>query len=92
MILQLEAWNIRERDGWAQTQSLREKGQEPERWPWVYTGTCFRLDPRGHTAAGRPLISERGFVATRQGGDALREQLPAEALRRGLGQAARAPG
>jgi len=90
MILQLDAWNIRERDGWVQTKSLREKGQEPERWHWVYTGTCFRLDHRGHTAAGRPLISERGFVATRQGVDALREQLHAEALRRGLGQAASA--
>jgi hypothetical protein len=34
------------------------------------------------------VISQRGFVATRQGLDALREQLHAEALRRGLGQAA----
>ena len=34
------------------------------------------------------MISQRGFVATRQGLDALREQLHAEALRRGLGQAA----
>ena len=35
-----------------------------------------------------PVISERGFVATRAGLDALREQMHAEALRRGLGQAA----
>ena len=34
------------------------------------------------------MISERGFVATRQGLDGLREQLHAEAMRRGLGQAA----
>ena len=34
------------------------------------------------------MISERGFVATREGIDALRQQLHAEALRRGLGQAA----
>jgi hypothetical protein len=33
------------------------------------------------------VISERGFVATREGIDGLREQLHAEALRRGLGQA-----
>ena len=39
-------------------------------------------------ASGRPVLSQRGFVATRQGMDALREQLHAEALRRGLGQAA----
>jgi hypothetical protein len=57
-------------------------------WHWIYTGTCFRLAQRGKTAGGRPVISERGFVATREGIDALREQLHAEALRRGLGQAA----
>lgn len=88
MILQLDAWNIRERDGWGQTAPQRRAGQEPERWHWVYTGTCFRLDQRGRTAGGRPVISERGFVATRAGLEALREQMQAEALRRGLGQAA----
>lgn len=88
MIIQLDAWNIRERDQWGKTRELRRKAQEPERWHWVYTGTCFRLDQRGKTAGGRPVISERGFVATREGIDALREQLYAEALRRGLGQAA----
>jgi len=88
MIIQMDAWNIRERDQWGQTQRLRRAGQEPERWHWVYTGTCFRLDHRGKTAGGRPVISERGFVATREGLDALRQQLHAEAMRRGLGQAA----
>jgi hypothetical protein len=88
MIIQLDAWNIRERDAWGQSAALRRGGEEPERWHWVYTGTCFRLDHRGHTAGGRPVITERGFVATRQGIAGLREQLHAEALRRGLGQAA----
>src|ERR1043166_8990929 len=88
MIIQLDAWNIREPDQWGQSAALRRKGQEPERWHWVYTGTCFRLDHRGQTAGGRPVITERGLVATRQGVDALREQMHAEALRRGLGQAA----
>jgi hypothetical protein len=88
MILQLDAWNIRERDGWGRSAALRRQGREPERWHWVYTGTCFRLDHRGRTAGGRPVITERGFVATRQGIEGLREQLHAEALRRGLGQAA----
>lgn len=90
MILQLDAWNIRERDDWGQSRALRRAGQEPQRWHWVYTGTCFRLDHRGQTAGGRPIITERGFVITRAGIDALREQMHAEALRRGLGQAASA--
>jgi len=88
MIIQMDAWNIRERDDWGRSAALRRSGQEPERWHWVYTGTCFRLDHRARTAGGRPVIVERGFVATRSGIDGLREQLHAEALRRGLGQAA----
>lgn len=87
MILQIDAWNIRERDAWGQSAQCR-RGGEPERWHWVYTGTCFPLDHRGQTAGGRPVITERGFAATRGGIDALREQLHAEARRRGLGQAA----
>ena len=90
MIIQLDAWNIRERDGWGKSTALRRTGGEPERWRWVYTGTCFRLDHRGQSAGGRPIITERGFVATREGIDGLREQMHAEALRRGLGQAASA--
>lgn len=90
MIIQLDAWNIRERDGWGESAALRGAGKEPERWHWVYTGTCFRLDHRGRTAGGRPVITERGFVSTREGIDALREQLHAESLRRGLSQAASA--
>lgn len=88
MILELDAWSLRERDGWGHSERLRRRGEEPPRWHWVWTGTVFRLDHRGRTAGGRPVISQRGFVATRQGLDALREQLHAEALRRGLGQAA----
>lgn len=88
LIIQLDAWNIRERDSWGATAGQRRAGHEPERWHWVYTGTCFRLDHRGRTAGGRPVITERGFVATRAGLDALRDQMHAEALRRGLGQAA----
>jgi hypothetical protein len=88
MIIQLDAWNIRERDVWGKSAALRRAGKEPERWHWVYTGTVFRLDHRGATAGGRPVIVQRGYVFTRQGLDALREQLHAEALRRGLGQAA----
>jgi hypothetical protein len=88
LLLQLDAWSLRERDAWGQSAALRRQGTEPERWRWVYTGTVFRLDHRGQTAGGRPVISERGYVLTRQGLDALRTQMHGEALRRGLGQAA----
>lgn len=77
---------LRDRDDWGHSAALREKGQEPSRWYWVYRGTVFRLDHRGQTARHRPLISQRGYVATRRGIEALMRQLYGEALARGLGQ------
>lgn len=84
LVIEIDAWNIRERDDWGRTTTLRKRGEEPSRWHWVYTGTVFRLDQRGSTAAGRPIIAERGFVATRLGLEAFRQQLYAEAIQRGL--------
>jgi len=87
LVIEIDAWHIRERDHWGQTKKLRKKGEDVSRWHWVYTGTVFRLDHRGKTNSGRPVISERGYVATRQGTEALEKQLYAEALQRGLLQA-----
>lgn len=88
LVIQMDAWNIRERDDWGQSAAQRAAGREPARWHWVYGGTCFRLSQRVKTASGRPMILSRGYVMTRGGVDALGEQLRAEALRHGLGQAA----
>src|SRR6185437_12484456 len=88
LVIEIDAWNIRERDHWGRSQQQRAKGVEPERWHWVYGGTCFRLDQRSQTESGRPVILSRGTVMTRGGIDALREQLFAECLRHGAGRAA----
>lgn len=88
LVIQLDAWNIRERDHWGESEAMRAAGEEPGRWHWTYGGTCFRLGQRGETAGGRPLILSRGYVMTRGGIDALREQIWAEASRHGLGRAA----
>jgi hypothetical protein len=87
LILEIDAWNIRERDLWGQTGKLRQAGQEVGRWHWVCVGTVFRLDQRGATEGQRQIIAERGYVATRQGVAAFGQQLYAEALQRGLLQA-----
>jgi hypothetical protein len=87
LVIQIDAWNIRERDNWGLTEVLRQRGEDLNRWHWVYTGTVFRLDQRGTTASGRPVIAERGYVATRMGLEAFRHQLYSEALQRGLLQA-----
>ena len=68
LVIELDAWNIRERDeAWGQTEPRRAAGQEPEWWHWVYGGTCFRLSQRVKTAGGRALILSRGTVMTRGG-------------------------
>jgi Uncharacterised protein family (UPF0236) len=87
LVIEVDAWHIRERDDWGESEQLRKKGEDPSRWHWVYTGTIFRLDQRGKTASGRTVITERGYVATRQGLEAFEKQLYAEALQRGLSQA-----
>lgn len=84
LVIEIDAWNIRERDEWGRSKVVRKRGEEPKRWHWVYTATLFRLDQRGTTASGRPVISERRFVATRMGLDAFRHQRYAEALLCGL--------
>lgn len=84
LVIEIDAWNIRERDQWGKTQALLKAGKELGRWHWVYTGTVFRLDQRGTTESGRPVIAERGYVATRRGVESFQRQLYAEALQRGL--------
>lgn len=84
LVIEIDAWNIRERDNWGLSENFRTAGEDTGRWHWVYTGTIFRLDQRGTTAGGRPVITERGFVATRRGVESFQRQLYAEALQRGL--------
>jgi hypothetical protein len=71
-VIEIDAWNIRERDNWGRTKAFLKAGKELGRWHGVYTGTSFRLDQRGTTAAGRPVMVERGYGATRQGLDRFR--------------------
>lgn len=84
LVIEIDAWNIRERDHWGQTQAFVKAGKDTERWHWVYTATVFRLDQRGTTESGRPVIAARGYVATRLGIDSLQRQVYAEAIQRGL--------
>jgi len=88
LVIEIDAWNIRERDDWGLTEQKTRAGQKPERWHWVYAATCFRLDDR-ITKGERAVICSRGTVMTRMGIDALKTQLWAEAMRHGLAQAAR---
>lgn len=87
LVIQIDAWDIRERDNWGKTKELRAVGEKLDRWHWVYMATVFRLDHRGQTAGERAVITQRGYVATRLGLEALSAQLYRETLARGLGQA-----
>ena len=87
LVIEIDAWDIRERDDWGKTKELRAQGQKPARWHWVYLATVFHLDHRGQTAGNRAVITQRGYAATRLGIEAWSAQLYREALARGLGQA-----
>lgn len=89
LVIQIDAWNIRERDYWKQTQAKRKRGEDFSRWHWVYTATCFRLDQRCVNGKHRAGITERSYVATRAGIAPMMKELHAEAMRRGLGRAQR---
>jgi predicted membrane protein len=93
LVIQIDAWNIRERDHWGQTVKMRRKDPKFDRWHWVYTATCFRLNHRCTKGRSknklRPIITERSYVATRGGIDALMQQLYYETRARGLAQAER---
>ena len=91
LIIEIDAWNIRERDHWGRTaevrqEALRQNQDLPSKWHWVYAATVFRLDHRGEKDGGRPFISQRGYVSTRLGIEALMRQLYKEAIDRGLRQ------
>lgn len=89
LVIQIDAWNIRERDHWGETATLRRRGEDPKRWHWVYTATCFRLEQRCRQGKRRAVITERSYVATREGVEPMIRQLHAEAMRRGLACAQR---
>ena len=89
LVIELDAWNIRERDGWGQTAAWRAKDKNFSRWHWVYTGTCFQLSQRVIQGKQRAVILERSYVATRQGIPELMQRLHYEAQRRGLAYAER---
>ena len=92
LVLQIDAWNIRERDHWKETESMRERGMDLSRWHWVYTGTVYRLDQRcvlGQPGKERAVITERSHVATREGVETMTRRLHSEAIRRGLATAER---
>jgi hypothetical protein len=93
LVIQIDAWNIRERDHWGKTQTMRQRNQELKRWHWVYTATCFRLHQRCRKGRSktkmRAVITERSYVATRGGIEPLMKQLYYEARARGVGQAQR---
>jgi hypothetical protein len=87
LVIEIDAWDIRERDDWGKTKELRQQNKKPERWHWVYMATVFRLDHRGQTDGKRAFITQRGYAATRLGIEALSAQLYRETLDRGLGDA-----
>jgi hypothetical protein len=90
LVIQIDALNIRERDDWGKTEAMKARGQTPERWHWIYTATCFRLEQRCTSGKKlRAFITEKSIIATRQGIETLMKELHFEAQLRGLATAER---
>jgi hypothetical protein len=90
MVVQIDAWNIRERNDWGISNTLRQKGEEPERWHWVYGAIAYRLeDCQSVGNKGRERLMHKAVVMTRGGVNTLREKLWAECIRLGIGKAER---
>jgi hypothetical protein len=92
LVIEIDAWNIRERDDWGRTLEARQEAQRqnkevPSKWHWVYVATVFRLDHRGTTAAERPVISQRRYVSTRLAIEELMRQLHRQAIDCEVGRA-----
>jgi hypothetical protein len=88
LVLMLDGWMIRERgDQWG----LKPPEIKAERVSWreMKSAIVFRLDQRAQTQSGRPMILEKFYVAHRGDPEELGRRLYAEALRRGLHQAAK---
>ena len=70
IIIQIDAWNIRERDSWGQIKRLRRKNPIFDRWHWVYTAACFQLSHRckkgSFKSKLRAMITELTYAATRR--------------------------
>jgi len=88
LVLMLDGWMIRERgEQWG----LKPPEIKAERVAWreMKSAIVFRLDQRAQTQSGRPMILEKFYVAQRGDPEDLGRRLYAEALRRGLNQAAK---
>lgn len=89
LVLVPDAWLLRERDDWGQTEAMRRRGCPPQRWHEVKSARIFRLDHRADNGSERAMLIDSRRVATREGPEGFGELLWAEALRMGMARAAR---
>lgn len=88
LVVMMDGWMARERGPqWG----VKPPGKEANRVEWheMKTAIVFRLDQRGETQSGRRMILEKHYVCYRGDPHEFGRLIYAEALRRGLVQAAR---
>lgn len=88
LVLMLDGWMIRERGAQWGLKPPHIKAQRVD-WREMKSAIVFRLDQRAASESGRPMLLEKFHLAHRGDPEELGRQLYAEALRRGLHQAAR---
>jgi hypothetical protein len=88
LVIEMDGWMVRER---AAQWGLKPPELKAERvlWHEMKSAVIFRLEDRVDKAGGRRLLVEKFTVAWRGGVEEFGQRVQAEALRRGLCQAAR---
>lgn len=87
LLIMLDGWMARERGPEWGKKPPEEPGERVQ-WREMKTAIIMRSDQRGETQSGRRMVLEKAFVAHQGDWYDLAEKLYAEALRRGLKQAA----
>lgn len=86
MVIMMDGFMSRDRgEDWG-LKPAEQKGNRVS-WREMKTAIVFRIEDRGETSSGRPVISDKGVVAHQGEWDGLAAKVQAEALRRGLEQA-----
>ena len=89
LVILMDGWMLRGREDWGQTDALRDKGEEPQRWHETKTARLYRIEEEDRHTGSRPTLAASEYVATREGPEGFSRLVYVAALRLGLFEADR---
>jgi len=89
LVILMDAWMVRERDDWGDSEALRAQGREPQRWHDSKTARFYGIVSSDGHEGSRPSVAESGYVSTRLDAEGFSRLVWTEAVRYGALQATR---